>query len=110
MRTETMTDKEKRSDQDKTRRNQASQGGRNRSGQQRQETDRNRQQSGWSDGQAMRKHRNRRGGQQEAKGNPVRRQGGWSQDEGAMNRQGGRLPPAERDRDYDPDGDRLERQ
>lgn len=44
--------------------------------------------------------------QQKAENQPRRQQGGWSEDE---MRQGGRKPAMDRDRDYDPDGDRGDR-
>jgi hypothetical protein len=47
--------------------------------------------------------------QQAEKKDQVRRQGGWSRDEDGMSHEPGRKPPAERDRDYDPDGDRTGR-
>jgi hypothetical protein len=62
--------------------------------------------------QVEEKHRHQAGkdrqdtGQQQAESPPRSQQGGWSDQE---MQQGGRKPAMERDRDYDPDGDRVNR-
>ncbi len=104
-----MTNKQKRPDQEKTWRDQGSQNDRNRGGQQHQETDPQkdprRQQGAWSGDEGDRGRSDE--GQQQAAADPYRRQGGWSQDEDGMSHDRGRKPPADRNRDYDPDGDRT---
>ncbi len=54
--------------------------------------------------EGMGKAGEQRSRQQEARNVGSREQNGWDSD---MDREGGRKPPAERDRDYDPDGDRT---
>lgn len=79
-----------------------------------QQDDRTRDQSRRFDKQHMEeKHRHQAGkdqqdngreGQQQAENPPRNQQGGWNDEE-----QGGRKPAMDRDRDYDPDGDRAGR-
>lgn len=73
-----------------------------------------REQGEFSQQQAEEKHRRQAGqeqqggfrSQQQAEHTPTRQQGGWSDKD---MRQEGRKPAMERDRDYDPDGDKNNR-
>jgi hypothetical protein len=99
-----MTKKQKRP-ANKTWRDQGSQNDRNRGGQQHQENDPQ------NDPRRQQGDRGRNDeGQRHAETDTVRQQGGWSRDEVGMSHEPGRKPPADRDRDYDPDGDRVGRQ
>ncbi|MCV3240573.1 hypothetical protein [Mesorhizobium sp. ZC-5] len=108
-----MTNKNKRPDEQKTWRDQGSQNDRNRGGQQHQDsdpqTDPRRQQGGWAGDEGDQDRRRSDDGQQQAETDPKRQQGGWSRDEDGMKHEPGRKPPMDRDRDYDPDGDRTGR-